>query len=44
VGQFEFGCEILEKLTPLLEQEGWLRIKKTSRSSFDTADGVVILD
>ena len=27
--------------SPLLEQEGWLRIKKISRSSFESADGVV---
>src|SRR5262245_21964682 len=30
-----------QKRSPLLRQEGWLRIKKMARSSFESADGVV---
>jgi hypothetical protein len=30
--------------SPLLGEEGWLRIKKYREASFESADGVVILD
>jgi len=43
VKKFWESEEVLGKRTPLLGQEGWLRIKKWREATSDSADGVVIL-